>query len=136
MWVLAGESGEDLASQPTISRMEKTRLALAPATESLKPWASCMSPSARQGRRSEEDPPRLRRDGRDPTHGEQEESYYHGYFGEHIYHPLLVFDAQTGQLITAVLRPGNTHASRGTVAILKRIVKRLREQWPKLETRD
>ena len=29
----------------------------------------------------------------DPTHGDQEESYYHGYFEEHIYHPLLVFDA-------------------------------------------
>ncbi len=69
----------------------------------------------------------------DPTHGEQEGSYYHGYYKEHIYHPLLVFDGETGQLITAVLRPGNTHASRGAVAILKRIVGRLRQAWPEVE---
>jgi hypothetical protein len=66
----------------------------------------------------------------DPTHGDQEESYYHGYFEEHIYHPLLVFDGQTGQLITALLRAGNTHASRGTVSILKRVVGLLRAAWP------
>ncbi len=42
----------------------------------------------------------------DPTYGEQEGAYYyHGYYyGEHIYHPLLVFDGETNQLITAVLR--------------------------------
>ena len=69
----------------------------------------------------------------DPTHGDQEESYYHGYFGEHIYHPLVVFDGQTGQLITALLRAGNAHASRSTVAILKRLVGLLRSAWPEVE---
>jgi hypothetical protein len=57
----------------------------------------------------------------------------HGYFREHIYHPLLVFDGDTGQLITAVLRAGNTHASRSTVAILRRIVGLLRSTWPDVE---
>ncbi len=69
----------------------------------------------------------------DPTHGDQEQSYYHGYFREHIYHPLLVFDGDTGQLITAVLRAGNTHASRSTVALLRRIVGLLRSTWPDVE---
>ena len=32
---------------------------------------------------------------------------YHGYYGQHMYHPLLVFDGDTDQLITALLRPGN-----------------------------
>jgi Transposase DDE domain group 1 len=64
------------------------------------------------------------------NHGEQEGVYYHGYYGEHIYHPLLVFDGETNQLITAVLRCGNTHASHRALTILKRIVGRLREQWP------
>ncbi|BBL79296.1 hypothetical protein RxyAA322_11500 [Rubrobacter xylanophilus] len=41
----------------------------------------------------------------------------------------MVFDGDTGQLITAVLRCGNTRASRGVLAILKRIVRRLREAW-------
>ena len=47
-----------------------------------------------------------------PT-AQQEGSAYHGYYRQHMYHPLLVFDGETDQLITAVLRPGNAHASRG-----------------------
>jgi hypothetical protein len=69
----------------------------------------------------------------DRTHGDQEESYYHGYFEEHIYHPLLIFDGDTGQLISALLRAGNTHASRPTVAVLKRLVGLLRSAWPGVE---
>ena len=42
----------------------------------------------------------------------------------------MVFDGDTGQLITALLRAGNTHASRSTVAVLKRIVGLLRSAWP------
>ncbi len=50
-----------------------------------------------------------------PT-AQQEGSAYHGYYRQHMYHPLLVFDGETDQLITAVLRPGNAHGSRGVVA--------------------
>lgn len=46
----------------------------------------------------------------DPTHGDQEESYYHGYFEQHMYHPLLVFDGDSGQLVSATLRAGTAHA--------------------------
>ncbi len=66
----------------------------------------------------------------DPTHGEQEGSYYHGYYRQHIYHPLLVFDGHSGHLITTLLRAGNTHSSRSCVAVLRRIVGRLRQRWP------
>ena len=69
----------------------------------------------------------------DPTHREQEGSYYHGYYGQHmLYHPLLVFDGQSGHLITALLRAANTHASNSSVAILKRIVGALRQRWPEV----
>jgi hypothetical protein len=36
-------------------------------------------------------------------------------------------------LITALLRAGNTHASNSSVALLKRIVTRLRERWPEVD---
>ena len=49
----------------------------------------------------------------DPTHGKQEGTRYHGYYRQHMYHPLLIFDGDTDQLITAVLRPGNAHAGTG-----------------------
>jgi hypothetical protein len=47
-----------------------------------------------------------------------------------MYHPLLVFDGETGQIITAILRPGTAHAGAGALAILKRLVRRLRARWP------
>lgn len=68
----------------------------------------------------------------DPTHADQEGSRYHGYYRrQHMYHPLLIFDGESGQLISALfLRAGNnTHGIHWTVAILKRIVARLRQRW-------
>jgi Transposase DDE domain group 1 len=47
-------------------------------------------------------------------------------------YPLLVFDGETGQLITAVLRPGNVHGSRFVVLVLRRLLKRLRQVWPQV----
>ena len=66
----------------------------------------------------------------DPVHGQQEREGYHGYFRQHMYHPLLLFDGDTDQLITAILRPGTVHASYGVVAILKRLVRLIRQRWP------
>ena len=50
-----------------------------------------------------------------------------------MYHPLLVFDGESGHLICALLRTGNTHASNSAVALLKRIVGGLRQRWPEVE---
>ncbi len=68
----------------------------------------------------------------DPAHGRQEGVRYHGFYGQHMYHPLLVFDGDTGQLITAVLRPGNAHGKRFVRTVLRRLVRRLRSVWPEV----
>src|SRR2546421_12828329 len=47
-----------------------------------------------------------------------------------MYHPLLLFDGDTDHLITALLRPGNAHASRGVVSVLRVLVPLLRARWP------
>jgi Transposase DDE domain group 1 len=125
------ESGEDLASQPTICRMEN-----AVSARACYRMAEALGELYIASRGKDGVPKKILLDfdaTDDPTHGDQEQSYYHGYFREHIYHPLLVFDGDTGQLITAVLRAGNTHASRSTVAILRRIVGLLRSSWPDVE---
>jgi DDE family transposase len=122
------ETGTDLASQPTMSRLENA----VPARACYR-MAVALGELYIRERRTDGVPHTILLDfdsTDDPTHGEQEGSYYHGYYGTHMYHPLLVFDGDTGHLITVVLRPGNTHASRGAVAILKRIVRRLRAAWP------
>lgn len=69
----------------------------------------------------------------DETHGQQQLSFFHGFYDHHIYHPLLVYDGETGQLISALLRPGNTHASRASVGLLRRLVHRIRNRFPQAE---
>jgi hypothetical protein len=120
-----------LASQPTLSRLENAvdwracyRMAVAMVELYLRE-------RERDGR-----PTRILLDldgTADPVHGAQEGSAYHGYFRQHMYHPLVIYDGDTDQLITAVLRPGNVHASRGIVSILKRLIPAVRQRWPGVE---
>ena len=126
------EGGADLASQPTFSRLENAagwrcchQIAQAIFELSLREWGKDGAA-----------PERVLLDfdaTDDPTHGEQEGSYYHRYYQQHMYHPLVVFDGESGHLIGALLRHGNTHASNSAVALLKRIVVRLRHRWPEVE---
>jgi hypothetical protein len=66
----------------------------------------------------------------DETHGAQQLSFFHGYYDHYMYHPLLVFDGETGQLITSRLRPGNTHASRQAAGMLARVIRRIKRRFP------
>lgn len=124
------QSGADLASQPTLSRLENasTRRSCYRIAQAI--FELYLSERARDGA-----PEKVLLDfdsTDDPTHGEQEGSYYHGYYRQHMYHPLLVFDGESGHLIASLLRTGNTHASNSAVALLKRIVGGLRRRWPEV----
>ena len=66
----------------------------------------------------------------DPTHGGQALSAYHGYYEQHQYYPVQVFEGHTGFPLAAWLRPGAAPASLGVVDILRGIVARLRACWP------
>src|SRR5262249_42989885 len=66
----------------------------------------------------------------DPTHGRQVLSGFHGYFDQHQYFPLAVYDGTTGFPLAVWLRPGRVHASTGAVDVLRRLVTRLRAAWP------
>ena len=66
----------------------------------------------------------------DPVHGGQALAGYHGYYGQHQYFPLLVFDGATGFPLACWLRHGTAHASLGAVDILRAVVQKLRAAWP------
>jgi hypothetical protein len=121
-------SGPDLASQPTFSRLEN-----AVDRHAIEALATALV-DVYIRERGRGDPPRhilLDLDGTDdPAHGNQEGVRYHGYYRQHMYHPLLVFDGDTGHLITAVLRPGNVRAGRFVILVLRRLLTRLRAAWP------
>jgi hypothetical protein len=66
----------------------------------------------------------------DPVHGRQALSAYHGYYGQHQYFPLLVFDGASGFPLAAWLRPGTAHGALGAIDVLRQIVGALRRAWP------
>jgi DDE family transposase len=68
----------------------------------------------------------------DPTHGQPQLSFFHGYDDQHMYPPLLIFEGVSGQLVSAVLRPGNAHAARGAMGVWGRIIRRLKQRFPQV----
>ena len=66
----------------------------------------------------------------DATYGQQELSFYHHHYGHYCYLPLLVFEAETGALVTAVLRPGKRPTGFENAMIMKRVFALLRRHWP------
>ncbi len=68
----------------------------------------------------------------DETHGNQQLSFFHGFYDHHMYHPLMVYDGTSGQLISALLRPGNAHASRGALVLLRRIIRCIQKRLPEV----
>ena len=118
------ESDPDLATQPTFSRLENS--VTKKDLMRLSRWLlGCYVRSLKKRR-----PSKIILDldsTDDHTHGQQEFSFYHGYYRNHILHPLLIFDADTGDLVCVVLRPGNKGAASHIVPILKRVVEAIRQ---------
>jgi hypothetical protein len=70
----------------------------------------------------------------DPTHGQQELSFFNGHYDTWCYLPLvgtLTFNGErTQHLVTAILRPGNAPATRGVLGLLRRLFAKLRVAFP------
>jgi len=75
----------------------------------------------------------------DPTHGQQELAFFNGHYDTWCYLPLvgtLTFNAErTQHLVTAILRPGNAHATQGILGILRRLFHKLRAAFPRARLR-
>lgn len=117
-------SNRELASSPTFSRME-TRV----TREEL--WA-LNAVLVDQFVASHKAPPKelvLDVDASDiPLHGNQELKQFHGYYDTYCYLPLYVFCGQA--MLACVLRPSRIDGAKHTAAIIKLLVKKLRQHWP------
>jgi hypothetical protein len=71
----------------------------------------------------------------DPVHGHQPLSAYHGYYQQHQYLPLLIFEGHSGFPLNCWLRPGTLHPACGVADLLEPLVKRLRKAWPEADIR-
>jgi len=132
-------AGEDLASQPTLSRFENApnRKELLRMTEALADRVIERHRKRRHGRARritiDMDPTE------DPTHGAQQLSFFNGHYDSHCYLPMvcfLTFDGEVEQyLVAAVLRPGNAPGSAGALGILRRLIERVGDAFPKARIR-
>ena len=120
-------TGEDLASQPTMSRLENSpsrtdlyRLALAFGELFIKSYKK---------------PPKEiildLDDTDDVVHGSQQLRLFNAYVGDYCYMPLHIYEGLSGKLITTILRPGKRLKGVETAAILKRVLRFIRKAWPK-----
>ena len=66
----------------------------------------------------------------DLIHGKQEGRFFHGYYGNYCYLPLYIFCGEF--LLCARLRTADGDAADGALDELKRIIKQIRQSWPKI----
>jgi hypothetical protein len=122
---------DPLASQPTLSRLENDA-----SWESIRQFE-------RQGLRwfCRHDPEAKKRTGEeiildidstcDPTHGQQHLSFFNGHYDTHMYHPLFLFEGNSGVLLASCLRPGDVGGIRQLLPLLRPTVHELRGRFPK-----
>jgi hypothetical protein len=121
------ESGDDLVSQPTLSRCEnapdlRTLIRLTQAMVDL--WCN-----------SHRRPPKAITldidDTADTVHGHQQLSLFNAHHDERCFMPVHVYDADTGHCVLTILRPGKTPDGKEVRAHLRRLVRRIRRHWPR-----
>lgn len=117
---------DDLASQPTLSRLEN---AVTPSDLlRLEDWfiGAFIASFAK--------PPReltLDIDAFDePTHGQQQLTFFHGYYSQYQYQPVVITCAENDQVVLPILLYGTAHAATATREDLRRVVMWLRAAWP------
>lgn len=119
-----------LASQSTLSRFENA----------LR-WRDCLRLAHAllecfRDRHREHPPTRLVLDfdtTDDPTHGQQQFSFYQAHYGCHCYLPLLAFaqvDGGEQEVVAVLLLPGNAHGATRARTLLRLLVAKLRAAFP------
>jgi hypothetical protein len=117
---------DDLASQPTLSRFEN---AISPRC-----FFRLRDLLVDQFIESFDEPPKhLTLDidtFDDPTHGEQQLTFFHGYYDQYQYQPRAITCAENDMVLAVGLLYGSAPPSLGAGDDLEYVVDRLREVWP------
>lgn len=126
--VVAGRSpkGNDLASQPTLSRFENA--------VDVKSLGRLQEVLVDQFIASFDEPPtRITLDidpFDDPTHGQQQLTFFHGYYGQYQYLPRAITCAENDLVVMLCLLFGTAHPTLGADDDLAYLVGRLRDAFP------
>jgi len=120
------QTGRDLASQPTMSRLENAvgpRDLLQMGRYLLDTFVASYA-SAPGVIIIDCD------DTNNNTYGQQQLTLFNNYYHDHCYMPLHIYEGLSGKLITTILKPGRRNKQNNVASLLKKIVRHLRKQWP------
>jgi len=120
------QSGEGLASQPTMSRLENAigKKELYLIGKLLV--GSFISSYAQTPKVIILDCD----DTNNNTYGQQELNFYNHFYGKHCYMPLHIYEGLSGKLVTTLLKPGRRDKQNNIASFIQKLIKHLREQWP------
>lgn len=120
--------GHDLASQPTVSRLENS-ISLKDLIRMGRVFVDTFIESY------DEAPQAIVLD-MDPTssivYGDQQLRLFNAHEDEYCLMPFHVYEGQSGKLIATIIRPGKTPTAKEIISITKRIVARIRAVWPEV----
>jgi hypothetical protein len=121
------DSGVDLCSQPTLSRLENApslkdaiRLTYALVDQWMASYAKAPDAVILDID-----------DTCDIVHGYQQLSLFNAHYDERCFLPIHVYDTARASPVAVVLRPGKTPGGVEVRAHLRRLVRHIRKQWPK-----
>jgi hypothetical protein len=123
------ESGADLCSQPTMSRLENL-----PGPTALKRMMATMvelfcDSFAQVPRRIVLDID----DTEDRVHGHQQLALFHAHYDSRCFLPIHIYEALTGKPVAVILRPGKTPDGAEVTRVLRHVIGRIRARWPRVE---
>ncbi len=121
------DSGVDLCSQPTLSRLENgpsLKDAIRLTWTLVDQW---MASYAREPASVILDID----DTCDVAHGHQQLSLFNAHYDERCFLPIHVYDTERSRPVAVVLRPGKTPGGVEVRAHLRRLVRRIRQRWRK-----
>jgi hypothetical protein len=126
--VAAGRAPHDdaLASQPTMTRLENS--------VTLRDLIRLFYVFVDNFIGSYESAPELIVIDMDPTpnrvYGDQQLALFNAHYDQYCLMPFHVYEGLTGRLIATVVRPGKTPSKEEIIALLKRVVRRIRARFP------
>jgi hypothetical protein len=125
----APETGLDLMSQPTLSRLENLadrralhRIGLGMIDLFCRSWERV--PSSIVLDIDDTD---------DPAHGQQELALFNAHAGTTCFQPIKIFEATSGKPVLALIRPGKRPSAKEAAHILRHVIGRIRLNWPQVK---
>jgi hypothetical protein len=117
----------DLASQPTMSRLENTvtrtdlfRLGKCLVDIFISSYSKAPAVIILDCDDTNND-----------TYGQQELALFNNFYNEHCYMPIHIYEGLSGKLVTTILRPGRRNKQANIARLLQKLTSYLRVHWPK-----